>query len=105
VEEETVTEGPEDFLVAPHVARGHPAILLEWLVEEGERVRRGQPVGHLLDGDGCSTLLAPCEGRLLEFWVDVGAAVGEGQRLARLHRAEERPESSSERPVGGQNPA
>jgi len=93
------------FLLAPPLAPGFPALLLEWQVEEGETLRRGQPIGHLLDGAGCSSLLSPCDGRLLEHWVDVGALIGEGQRLARLEPLEERPETAPEAPLGGQNPA
>lgn len=91
----------ETFLLAPSPAPGLPALLLEWQVEEGESVRRGEPIAHILDGSGCSSVLSPCDGRLIEHWVDEGASIGEGQRLARLALTDERPGSDPRPPVGG----
>jgi multidrug efflux pump subunit AcrA (membrane-fusion protein) len=72
------------FLRAPATTPGRPAVLLEWHVGEGEALREGQPLAQLLDSSGCTTLTSPFNGRLVERWVDEGAPVAEGQRLARL---------------------
>lgn len=93
----------EHFLVAPDRLDGSLALLLEWQVEEGESLRKGQPVGALVDGEGCSTLFSPVDGRLLEHWVEEGAAVGAGQRLARLLPEPTRSGIDSAESPGGQN--
>ncbi len=95
-------ERDEDlFLRAPKTTPGRRAMLLEWHVEEGEALREGQPFAQLLDSSGCTALIAPCNGRLVEHWVDEGAPVSQGQRLARLERHPKRPESDLSTPSGG----
>lgn len=71
-------------------------VLLEWAVEEGESIQAGQAVAELIDEDGALTIVAPCDGRVREHWVDVGTRLRPGQRLAVLERSESDPPAPDE---------
>ena len=82
-------------VVAPPLPEGGGAVLLEWLVEEGEALREGEFLAQIIEGEGFHTVQAPCSGLLIEHWVDEGNAVSEGQHLATIETTTERSESDS----------
>ena len=82
-------------VVAPPLAPGGTAVLLEWLVEEGEVLREGELIAEILGPEGCIDVSAPTAGLLVEHWVDEGSPVSEGQQLGTIEVTSERSESDS----------
>ena len=85
-------------VLAPRLPEGVSAVLLEWLVEEGEALREGDPLAQILGGEGFHLVSAPCSGLLVEHWVDEGSPVAEGQQIGTMEASSERSESDPSSP-------
>ena len=87
-------------VLAPPLPEGVAAVLLEWLVEEGEVLREGDPLAQIIGGEGFSVVSAPCSGTLIEQWVDEGSPVAEGQQMGTMEEVSGRTESDPSGPSG-----
>lgn len=66
------------------VEPGTEALLDQWLVAEGDRVKRGQPLAHAVLVKSSLEVTADMDGRMEKILVPVGQTFGRTQALARL---------------------
>ncbi len=65
-----------------------PVTVLEWHVNEGESILRGQAILDLITSRGLTTLSALTPGRVTEILVEEGTRVDRGQTLALIIEAD-----------------
>ena len=63
---------------------GHPTVLLQWTVQEGDLVEPETPIGLLISAAGVSTLMTDRVGVIEDLMILAGAPIEPGEIVAVL---------------------
>jgi pyruvate/2-oxoglutarate dehydrogenase complex dihydrolipoamide acyltransferase (E2) component len=69
------------------VEPGTEALVDKWLVNEGEFVRRGQPIANVVIVKANQEIVAPADGRIEKILIKAEETFGERQPIAHLREA------------------